>query len=223
MSINVTDKPEVNVVNIGEEISTDQLAAIQGAVNPNSVNRFATLNDVSAGGNPFNQDLNTTNNVEFGQVKASSGFVTDNYIVGGSQATMLYTNGLHVTDSFVGSCNIAAAGITFPDGSFMSSAGGFSELADTILRQENNMVIETKIVNGVPTISGRHLDFIQGLDINCFGITFTDGTLQTSAPVFSSGTVISGGSGSTINEGDYPNEVRIGIDGVTYAMPARII
>jgi hypothetical protein len=62
-----------------------------------------------------------------------------------------------------------------------------------------------------------------GVDIDELGITFPDATVQESAPVFSSGTGQSGGSGSTIHHNDYPDEITIVIGGVTYAMPARVI
>lgn len=54
-------------------------------------------------------------------------------------------------------------------------------------------------------------------------ITFGDATTQESAPTYSAGTGQSGGSGSTIHNGNYPDEVQIVIGGVTYAMPARIV
>lgn len=52
---------------------------------------------------------------------------------------------------------------------------------------------------------------------------FSDLTIQTSAPVVSSGTVIHSGGGGHIDALDYPDEIRIVIGGVTYAMPARIV
>lgn len=50
MSINFTEKPEMNVVNVGDEISSDQLAAIQNAANPSASNPLATIADVGSGG-----------------------------------------------------------------------------------------------------------------------------------------------------------------------------
>lgn len=54
-------------------------------------------------------------------------------------------------------------------------------------------------------------------------LTFSDSTVQESAPVVSSGTVIHSGGGGHIDALDYPDEIRIVIGGVTYAMPARVI
>ena len=42
MSITIGDKPEMNVVNVGDEISTNQLAAITGASNPSASNVLIT-------------------------------------------------------------------------------------------------------------------------------------------------------------------------------------
>lgn len=53
MTINITDKPEMNVVNVGDEISGDQLAAIQSATNPTAINPFATIADVGGGGGSY--------------------------------------------------------------------------------------------------------------------------------------------------------------------------
>jgi hypothetical protein len=50
MSINITDKPEINVVNVGDEISSAELAAITNAADPTSENPFATMADVGGGG-----------------------------------------------------------------------------------------------------------------------------------------------------------------------------
>lgn len=54
-------------------------------------------------------------------------------------------------------------------------------------------------------------------------ITFADSTEQESAPVYSAGTVQSGGGGSSIHESNYPDEIQIVIGGVLYAMPARVV
>lgn len=55
------------------------------------------------------------------------------------------------------------------------------------------------------------------------GITYPDATVQESAPVVSTGTVIHSGGGGHIDALDYPDEIRIVIGGVTYAMPARVV
>lgn len=47
MSINIGDKPEFNVVNVGDEITTDQLAAIQNSVGASGVNPFVTASSIS--------------------------------------------------------------------------------------------------------------------------------------------------------------------------------
>jgi hypothetical protein len=62
-----------------------------------------------------------------------------------------------------------------------------------------------------------------GVDIDELGITFPDATIQESAPVHSAGTSIHSGGGGHIDGNDYPDEIRIVIGGVTYAMPARVI
>jgi hypothetical protein len=54
-------------------------------------------------------------------------------------------------------------------------------------------------------------------------LTFSDATVQESAPVYSAGTSIHSGGGGHIDGNDYPDEITIVIGGVTYAMPARTI
>jgi len=54
-------------------------------------------------------------------------------------------------------------------------------------------------------------------------LTFSDATVQESAPVHSAGTSIHSGGGGHIDVNDYPDEITIVIGGVTYAMPARTI
>jgi hypothetical protein len=53
-------------------------------------------------------------------------------------------------------------------------------------------------------------------------ITFADATTQTSAPVYSAATVVTGGT-ADLSSDDYPDEITIVIAGVTYAMPARVV
>ena len=49
MAIIITDKPEMNVINLGDEINVDQLAAITSSNSPSGSNPFATINDIGGG------------------------------------------------------------------------------------------------------------------------------------------------------------------------------
>ena len=60
MSINIGDKPEVNVVNVGDELTQDQINAITSALNPNADNAFVTFGDIPA---PVAQDFLKTGSV----------------------------------------------------------------------------------------------------------------------------------------------------------------
>jgi hypothetical protein len=111
------------------------------------------------------------------------------------------------------------------------SSGGASPvtLDSGGIHYADSTVQTTAFINdGTATWSAASIDFIDifsgTLNISsATGITFADATVQNSAPVFSSATGQSGGSGSTIHHNDYPDEVHIVIGGVNYAMPARIV
>lgn len=152
MSINIGDKPEMNVVNVGDEISTDQLAAITNAAAPTAANPFATIADVGGGGgggNPFDQSLNTTDSVAFQGI--SNGDISATYqyninVYGASfidytgVAVNIYPNwqagegGIYIDDfsgiggSGLGVQSITNYGLKFQDGSIQTTAAGSATL-----------------------------------------------------------------------------------------------
>jgi hypothetical protein len=168
MTINITDKPEMNVVNVGDEITTDQLGAIQGNTNnPSSANPFATMADIGGSVNPFDQSLNTTDNPQFNTVstdtlrsKALNGNI--NFLVyNDTGAGTYYTNYFNAyTNYLIFDSN--AGGITFPDGTSQTTAytgggggsgvvvnqvGTFSTnynavLGDRVILIDNGMTVE---------------------------------------------------------------------------------
>lgn len=76
------------------------------------------------------------------------------------------------------------------------------------------------VIGGSAVAAGYKLDVVGKTKTSALNIN-DGGDITSVANV--AGAVLSGGNGQTIHSGDYPNEVRIVIDGVTYAMPARIV
>jgi hypothetical protein len=253
--------------NLGVSLDgSDVAAAISGAASPASGNVFATMADV--GVNPFDQDLNTTDNVSFADVISNG---TLNSFVAANDYTTINGKTITVSDAAT-SLVIDPSAITFPDttsqttafipADYLSKAGNLSGLASTSTARTNlglgTMAVETasnylttasasSTYLSISTASSTYApltDFDQGVkatdsvtfagvlvtdgltagvDIDELGITFPDATTQESAPVHSAGTVVTGGGGSSITGGSYPDEITIVIGGVTYAMPARAI
>jgi hypothetical protein len=376
MSINTSDKPEVNVVNVGDEISSDELAAITGAADPTSENPFATMADVGGGdflplaggtmtgdilfgtasqyigeGN-FDTDRGGVNGISLVcsvgyEFNWQAGWLTTTeqnsttprslYLDGQAGTTLrvwnntsdsgthlsttdlifgttvdesetwsnttINNNGIAWTDfeayqaggynklgfelwfngannatlitaslDSAGSNNpniqlqpdygasagawvpmkIDGFGLTFPDGSYQTSATfgtgdqtlnttdvvNFAELNIEDVANYGAGVVTNIIPNGLTMTNGDYSIYLNpngdGMSVSdttgtaitsyygATGVTFPDSTTQTSAPVVSTATVLTGGT-ADLSSDDYPDEVRISIGGVIYAMPARII
>jgi hypothetical protein len=195
---------ELDVIwpNLGVSLDgSDVAAAISGAAAPSAANAFATMADV---GNPFDQSLNTTDSSNFLTVTATDG---------------------------VTSTVLDETGIVFPDASTQTTAAA---AFDQALNTTDSVAFVDLDISGEITLSGfggstigpisyTASDGVSSTQYSATGITFADTTVQESAPVHSAGTVVTGGGGSSITGGGYPDEITIVIGGVQYAMPARVI
>jgi len=195
----------------------DLVAALTGAALPSASNVFATINDVVTS-NPFNQSLNTTDAPTFSYVT--------------------------VDDVYAGAIEITSTGLMFPDSSTQSTAlptgtqDGYiirwnigtnrweenpvPNLFDQSLNTTDSVAFASITLGSGASLADDEINLTTGLVIGS-AITFPDLTTQESAPVYSPLTGQSGGTGATIHNSNYPDEIQIVIGGVTYAMPARIV
>jgi len=104
---------------------SDTVAAINGAESASAGNVFLTVSDgdtryAAVGSNPFDQDLNTTDSVEFNSI------TTTGYVFGTSSTGIdIVANGakVRVSDPIAGKLTeYAGTGITFQDATFQDSA-----------------------------------------------------------------------------------------------------
>lgn len=110
MSINITDKPEVNVVNVGDEISQTNLDAINAASGASTANPFVTVTTTQEG-----TGIYTT--IEAGSITVASPAMGSSVVVGSSQITTGGTTLDHLG-------GITCSSITFPDQTVLTTAGG---------------------------------------------------------------------------------------------------
>lgn len=177
MGIDITQKPEMNVVNVGDEVTSDQIAAIQNAAAPTAANPFATIADVG-GGNPFDQSLNTTDAPTFTAITLTDPVATQTISVGYMECTEFnFFNASFKLgfDTFNNDHGLAIAsgsnmwaearygynGITFADGSFQSTAAGGSTLNVVIDTNGDWATADYFAVNGeyiIPTVSYSNID-----------------------------------------------------------------
>lgn len=190
-----------NITGVTTPTGVDLAGALAGAAGPSAANVFVTMSE----NNPFNQDLNTGDSVSFGSITCGSISTVADATVSGS----LILDG-------------ATSKIVFPDSSEQTVAfPGYDQSLNTTDSPTFYQLTSTEYIvanNGVLCGAGS-----VNLTDPAGRIIYPDATEQESAPVYSAGTGQSGGSGSTIHNGDYPDEITIVIGGVTYAMPARIV
>ena len=115
MSISIGDKPEQNVVNVGDEISSDQLAAITGASDPTASNPFVTTSTIQEGTNIYTE-------ISAGSVETGSPAMGSVVNVGNSQITLGDGTETAITLDYLG--GITCSSITFPDETVLTTAGG---------------------------------------------------------------------------------------------------
>jgi hypothetical protein len=187
-----------------------------------SIIQFADSTVQSTAYPGFDQSLNTTDSVTFAGLNIPDGGT------GGFTFVVGAINSLDITDG-TNTVSLRSTDIVFADSTTQSTAfipadyltvsaasSTYAPLADF---DQGVKTTDSVTFAGVLVTDG----LTAGVDIDELGITFPDATTQESAPVHSAGTVVTGGGGSSITGGSYPDEITIVIGGVTYAMPARAI
>lgn len=213
-TIDSTSKNQIweNITGVTTPTGVNLVDALTGSVTPSASNVFVTMSER----NPFDQSLNTTDGSTFAYVNAGSYVaVTATPAPNSLSATGLELNG-------------TGASITFPDTTTQTTAAVFFDQSLNTTDSPTFVNIDATSVgfaNGAQVDDTGYVanDGTQSVGYTALGITFSDATVQTSAPVVSTGTSINGGGGGHIDGNDYPDEIRIVIGGVTYAMPARIV
>lgn len=217
----------------------DVADAITASSTPTAANPFATIADLPAG---YDQSLNTTNDVSFNAVSVAANLAVGGTITASSGWLSVYGSGFdteyrHEQISMAGSTVLTPTALQLDNGNIALNPGQGLLISDglsTIQVEAAQITFPdtTQQVTAFKTDwsgSYQFADISVGASIGPFtqvtgsGITYPDSTSQESAPVVSTGTVIHSGGGGHIDAADYPNEIRIVIGGVTYAMPARIV
>lgn len=195
----------------------DLVAALVNSVAPSASNPFVTLSEAAPA---FDQSLNTTDAVNFTGVEVAGQVVAQDLLIKTGATTFLTINA-------AGEISTSAAATlgSISTGGTLSISGGSMDTVyghDLIQMQGTNTLAPADLIltDGTSTLSANAAT---GITMNSGGIYFPDLSYQESAPVYSAATGIAGGTGAHINHDDYPDEVRITIGGVTYAMPARIV
>lgn len=224
-SLNTTDAVVFGQLRVNGETSTSTFKVADLS------NDYLTINAAGV--------LNSLESAAFGGTGVSTSDPGTFSITGGAPDTILsfssltfqgtqVLNGstLSLTDGVNTLSVDAAAGITYADATTQNTAAVFF---DQSLNTTNDVYFNKVFCESgmdstkVETTGFTTTDGAATMSVTPTGITYADATVQTSAPVVSTGTVIHSGGGGHIDALDYPDEIRIVIGGVTYAMPARII
>jgi hypothetical protein len=222
-SLDATSKDQIweNITGVTSPSGVDLVAALTGAAAPSGANVLATMADIPPA---FDQDLNTTDSVTFAGLTIPDGGT------GGFNFSVGAINALEISDG-TSTLSVRNSDIVFPDTTVQTTAyPGF----DQSLNTTDSPAFVDLDISGQITLSGfggstigplaySASDGVITTQYSATGITFADTTVQESAPVHSAGTVVTGGGGSSITGGGYPDEIQIVIGGVLYAMPARVV
>ena len=197
MSINITEKPEMNVVNVGDEITSDQLAGITNAASPTSANPFATMADVGGGGGGSYLPLSggtMTGDIIFGTAGQYIGEGNFDTSRGGVNGLSLVCSVGYEFNWQAGWLTTTEQNSTTPRPLYLDSVAG------TQLRVWHSADFGTEIRwDGISIAAGG-------------GITFGDGTTQTTAT--------SGTSDQTLSTTDNVRfaQINVGVSGGEYEM-----
>jgi hypothetical protein len=143
MSINISDKPEMNVVNVGDELSVDMIDALNSAAYPNAVNSFVTI---SAGNSAYLEK-------DGGGTVVGTVVVDTDGTVGGNTTTVNGTS-VEVSNYGIGTIKMdPVLGVTFPDGTSQGTAAVTTPDASTTVKGKVQLTTETEIREGQSTTS----------------------------------------------------------------------
>jgi len=201
-TLDATSKDQIweNITGVTTPTGVNLVAALTGASAPSGANVFVTSSALP------NQSLNTTDGVNFDSVT----------IAAGGGLNLGSTAGIFFDD---GSAQYTALPNGTQDGYIIRWNIGTNKWEENPIPNLFDQSLNTADAVAFTTLTAT--DGVTSTLVDQSGITFPDATVQTSAPIYSALSGQSGGSGSTIHNGDYPDEIQIVIGGVTYAMPAR--
>jgi hypothetical protein len=148
----------------------------------------------------------------------TAAYATANYITltyADLNYSPLFDQALNTTDAVsFASLNVASSGFSVGDG-VLSTAVGLASTWDIRIQG-----------GGLDTIlawDGLNIGGTTGLTFSALGAKITFPSSNTLDEVDNGGTVTTGGTGTTIKSDDYPEEIFITINGIEYAVPARVV
>lgn len=143
MSISIGDKPEMNVVNVGDELTEDMIAALNTAAYPTSSNPFVTE---SAGNSAYLEK-------DGGGTVIGTVVVDTDGTVGGNTTTVNGTS-VEVSNYGIGSIKIdPVLGVTFPDGTSQGTAAVSTPDATETVKGKVQLATSTEVLAGQSTTS----------------------------------------------------------------------
>lgn len=235
-TLDATTKDQIweNLLGSTATTGVNLVDAILAANAPNASNALATLADIPA---PFDQSLNISDSVSFANVDAVSNgarFRASDQAAG--QVTLYAGTGITFPDLSVQTTAAAAfdqalnttdavdfAGVTSTNGVIIS--GGVLSIqgggGDTEYRYQEVFYNGTSVLTPTTLTLGDFFTSLVTLDATN-GLTWPSGNILKDT-AYTAGTVQHSGGGGHIDANDYPDEIQVVINGVTYAVPARAI
>ena len=143
----------------------------------------------------------------------TAAYATANYITltyANANYSPLFNQSLDTTD-----------GVQFGGGGFTVGDGALSTAVS--LASSWNIAIQGAGLDTTLSWEGLNIGGTTGLTFSALGAKITFPSANTLDEVDNGGTVTTGGTGTTIKSDDYPEEIFITINGVQYAVPARVV
>lgn len=197
-ALDATTKNQIweNLLGVTTPSGVNIVDAINGAASPSSANVLATQSDLP------NQSLNTTDSPTFAEVQA------DIRIQGGGTDTTLDWDGLVISGT--NGVSPGTGGLVFADATTQTTAAVFYDQSLNVA--DSVTFADITVTNGVNSV-------LLGATT---GLTFAS-TNAVSDIVAAAGPTLHSGGGGHIDANDYPDEIQVVINGVTYAIPSRAI
>lgn len=221
-TLDATTKDQIweNLLGATSPSGVNLVGAITGAASPSGANPLATLADIPPA---FDQDLNTTDAVSFTGITSTANLRVDgDASVSSFKVADLSSDYLTISAtgslSSVESASFGGTGVALTNGTALFSIQGSG--LDTALGYDNLSFAGTQVLDADSLYLTDGVNSVQ-LDVSG-GLVFASANGVTDI-AYSAATGQSGGSGSTIHNSNYPDEIQVVINGVTYAMPARTV
>lgn len=222
-TLDTTSKNQIweNLLGSTATTGVNLVDAILAANAPNASNALATLADIPLA---FDQGLNTTDAVTFAGVTIGpSGSVTFADSSVQTTAAAAFDQSLNTTDGV--SFNTIAATDYITAVNTISTSGGWFAVqgagADSEYRFQEIKYNGTSVLTPTTLTLGDFFTSLITLDATN-GLTWPSGNILKDT-AYTAGTVQHSGGGGHIDANDYPDEIQVVINGVTYAVPARAI